>query len=73
MSEKVYQKVRLSGCSSAGIEKAIELAINQAGKNAANTAWFEVVEIRGALADNKVVEWQVTVDIGYKCVDGVRY
>jgi hypothetical protein len=73
MSEKVYQKIRLSGCSSAGIEKAIELAVSHAGKNSANTAWFEVVEIRGALADNKVVEWQVTVDVGYKCVDGVRY
>jgi flavin-binding protein dodecin len=73
MSEKVYQKIRLSGCSSAGIEKAVELAISQAGKTITNAAWFEVVEVRGAVAENKVVEWQVTVDIGYKCVDGVRY
>jgi flavin-binding protein dodecin len=73
MSEKVYQKVRLSGCSSAGVEKAIELAISQAGKSVQNMAWFEVVEIRGAIADNKPVEWQVTLDIGYKCLDSVRF
>ncbi len=73
MSEKVYQKIRLSGCSSAGIEKAIDLAIAQAGKSAKDMAWFEVVEIRGAIADGRPVEWQVTLDVGYKCVDSVRF
>jgi flavin-binding protein dodecin len=73
MSEKVYQKIRLSGCSSAGIEKAIDLAVTQAGKSVQNMAWFEVVEIRGAIADGKTVEWQVTLDVGYKSLDSVRF
>ncbi len=73
MSEKVYQKMRLAGCSSASLEKAIDLAIAQAAKSAQNLAWFEVVEIRGAIADGKIAEWQVTIDVGHKSVDSVRY
>jgi|WetSurMetagenome_2_1015567.scaffolds.fasta_scaffold905241_2 dodecin len=73
MSEKVYQKLRLSGCSSASMEKAIDLAVAQAAKTNQNLAWFEVVEVRGAIADGKIAEWQVTIDVGHKCVDSVRY
>jgi flavin-binding protein dodecin len=73
MSEKVYQKIRLSGCSSAGIEKAIEFAINQASKSVPNMAWFEVVEVRGAITEGKISEWQVTLEVGYKSVDSVRF
>jgi flavin-binding protein dodecin len=31
-----------------------------------NTSWFEVAEMRGAIKDGKVSEFQVTVRIGFK-------
>ncbi len=63
MSDRAYTKVRVVGCSSNSIEEAIELAIAKAG---AEVHWFETVEIRGAVRDDKVNEWQVTVDLGVK-------
>jgi len=29
-------------------------------------AWFEVAELRGAIQDGKVSEWQATVEIAFK-------
>lgn len=63
MSDRAYTKVRVVGCSANSIEEAIELAIAKAG---AEVHWFEVNEIRGAVRDDKVNEWQVTVDLGVK-------
>lgn len=63
MGDKAYTKLRVVGCSAESIDKAIGLAIERAG---ADVAWFEVVEIRGAVNANRVHEWQVTVDLGVK-------
>ena len=30
-----------------------------------NMNWFEVVEVRGPLENNKVGHWQVTVKVGF--------
>ncbi len=63
MGDRAYTKVRVVGCSTESIEKAVELAIGKAG---AEVHWFEAVEIRGAVREDKVSEWQVTVDLGVK-------
>lgn len=65
MAEKVFQKVRLVGCSTESVEKAIEGAVKQAGDHGA-ASWFEAVEIRGAVNEGKVAEWQVTVDVAFR-------
>lgn len=66
MSDKVYKKIRVVGCSKKSFEHAVELAVEKAGKSVHGMAWFEVVEMRGAIADGKVSEWQATLDIALK-------
>ena len=66
MSEKVYKKIRVVGCSDRSVEAAVELAVAKASQSVHGMAWFEVVEQRGALSDGKVVEYQVTVDVAFK-------
>lgn len=65
MSEHVYKKIELTGSSSKGIEAAVENAIDKAGKTVKNMRWFEVIETRGHIEDNKVAHWQVTIKVGF--------
>jgi hypothetical protein len=66
MKERVYKRVRLVGCSSESIERAVALALAKAGETVRGMSWFEVVEIRGAVADGAPAEWQVTIEVGFK-------
>lgn len=66
MGDKVYKRIRLVGCSAQGIEQAVALALAKAHETVEGMAWFEVVEIRGAVAEGAPAEWQVTVEVGFK-------
>jgi dodecin len=66
MSDKVYKKIRVIGCSTESFDKAVTLAITKASESLHGISWFEVVEFRGAVKDGKPLEWQVTVDLGFK-------
>jgi flavin-binding protein dodecin len=66
MSEKAYKKIEVVGCSDSSIEQAVALAIGKAAQSVHGLSWFEVKEVRGAIADGKPTEWQVTLDIGFK-------
>jgi flavin-binding protein dodecin len=63
--EQVYKKMELVGSSKESIEKAIENAIDRASKTIRNMRWFEVVETRGFIEEDKVAYYQVTVKIGF--------
>lgn len=65
MSEHVYKKIELVGSSKISIEDAILNAITQAGTTLENLRWFEVVETRGQIEDNKVAYYQVTLKVGF--------
>jgi len=65
MSEHVYKKLELIGSSKTSIEDAVQNAIERASKTIRNMRWFEVVETRGYLVDNKIDHWQVTVKVGF--------
>lgn len=65
MSEHVYQKIELTGSSSASIQQAIENAVAKASQTIRNMRWFEVVETRGHIDDGKIAHWQVTIKVGY--------
>jgi flavin-binding protein dodecin len=32
--------------------------------------WFEVIETRGHIEDNRVAHWQVTIKVGFTLNDG---
>ena len=44
----------------------IDTAIEEAAKTVHHMDWFEVAEMRGAIKNGKVSEFQVTVRIGFK-------
>lgn len=64
MTDKVYKVLELVGTSQEGIEQAIDNAIGQASQNNEKLGWFEVLETRGFIDDNKTKYYQVHVKIG---------
>ena len=64
MDEHVYKMIEITGSSRNSIEDAIENAITSASKTIQNMRWFEVVETRGYIENNKVAYWQVTIKVG---------
>ena len=65
MGNRVYKKIEITGTSPKSVEEAIEAAVDRASKTVRNMRWFEVVETRGRMEENKVVEYQVTIKIGF--------
>lgn len=61
-----YKKVELVGTSPNSTDEAIQNAITEASKSINHLDWFEVVETRGHIVDNKVAHFQVTLKIGFR-------
>ena len=69
MSENVYKQIELTGVSSTSIEDAVQNAITKASKTIRQMRWFQVIETRGAIDEDKVTQWQVTLKIGFTLED----
>jgi len=65
LSEHTYKIVEIVGSSPTSIEDAINNAVDDAGKSIRNIRWFEVIETRGHVENNKVAHYQVTLKIGF--------
>jgi len=65
MPNHVYKSIELTGSSTTSIEDAIRTAMDRAAKTIRNMRWFEVVQTRGYMEENKIAYWQVTVKIGF--------
>jgi len=61
-----YKLIDVVGTSPDSIAAAVKSAVAEASKTIRNMSWFEVVEQRGAIRDGKVLEFQVTIRIGFK-------
>jgi len=70
MSNPTYKKIEIVGTSSESVEEAIQNAVAQASKSVKNINWFEIPELRGAIADGKVSQYQVTVKMGFRVEEG---
>jgi flavin-binding protein dodecin len=62
----IYKKIQIVGTSPTSFAEATRVAVQEASKTIRNMNWFEVVEQRGAIKDGQVVEFQVTLMIGFK-------
>jgi flavin-binding protein dodecin len=69
MTDHIYKKIELTGSSETSMEDAVKKAIAKASETIRNMRWFEVVETRGYIEDDKVAYWQVTVKIGFTIED----
>ena len=68
MSDHVYKSVEITGSSETGVQEAIDGALAKAGKTLRNIDWFEVVGLRGGVAEGKTY-YQVTLKIGFRLED----
>ena len=61
--------VELVGSSETGLEAAINAAVDKAAKTVRHMRWFQVVETRGHIENNKVAHYQVTLKVGFAVED----
>jgi dodecin len=69
MSDHVYKSVEITGSSPDGVQQAIDRAIAKASETLRQLDWFEVVGVRGALAEGAVAHYQVTLKVGFRLED----
>ncbi len=65
MSNHIYKKIELVGSSPDSIEDAVKNALSKASRSLRNLRWFEVIETRGHIEDEKIGHWQVTIKVGF--------
>jgi flavin-binding protein dodecin len=62
----IYKVTEVVGTSPVSFAEAVRAAVAEAANTIRHMKWFEVVEQRGSIAEDKVQEFQVTVKIGFK-------
>jgi flavin-binding protein dodecin len=65
LSNHVYKTVELVGSSPNGTDEAIRNAIARASTTVRNLRWFQVLETRGHIENEKIAHWQVTIKVGF--------
>jgi flavin-binding protein dodecin len=65
-SNQTYVKTEVVGSSNKSVSDAIESAIATASRSLRNLDWFEVVDVRGSIRENKVANYQVTLKLGLR-------
>ena len=65
MTNHVYKTIELVGSSTVSVEDAVRVAIERAASTVRHIRWFEVVETRGQIEDQKIAHWQVTLKVGF--------
>jgi len=64
---RTYKKVEIIGTSGAGIEAAIQQAIDKAQQSLDKLSWFELQDLRGHIgADGKVDEYQAVIKVAFE-------
>jgi flavin-binding protein dodecin len=69
VSDHTYRLTEIVGTSTNGLQAAIVNGVTRASKTLHNLDWFEVVEIRGQLAEGTVAQYQVTMKVGFRVDD----
>ena len=69
MTDHVYKHLHLTGTSTKSIEDATERAIARASRTVRNMRWFNLVETRGQIEDDRITHWQVTIEVGFTLED----
>ncbi len=62
----VYKITEIVGTSPMSFAEAVKAGVAEAAKTVRHMDWFEVVELRGRIAEGKVEEFQVKLKIGFK-------
>jgi flavin-binding protein dodecin len=66
MPDHVYKSVEITGSSPDDVTDAIRRAIAKASETVRHIDWFEVVSVRGHVADGNIAHFQVTLKVGFR-------
>jgi dodecin len=69
MSDHVYRVTEIVGSSSSSSDDAIRNALDRANQTLRNLEWFEVVGVRGHIANGAIGHFQVTIKVGFRLDD----
>lgn len=61
-----YKLVEIVGTSPRGFAEAVASGVARAAKTLRNCDWFEVRELRGRIARNRVSQYQVKMKVGFR-------
>ena len=66
MTNRTYRVTEIVGTSPDSMEQAIRNGIERASATLRHLDWFEVTQVRGAVADGRVEHFQVGLKIGFR-------
>ena len=66
MSAKTYKLIELVGTSPTGTDDAIRNAVAKASATIKHMDWFQVIETRGHIDNDRVAHYQVTLKVGFR-------
>lgn len=64
--DKTFKVTEVVGVSDESFSQAVRNGVSKAAQTLRNLDWFEVVDERGAIQDGKIVEFQVTMKVGFR-------
>jgi flavin-binding protein dodecin len=66
MANRTYVVNEVVGTSTDDVNSAIRNGIRRAAQTLRHLDWFEVVEVRGAIMNDDVAHYQVTMKVGFR-------
>jgi dodecin len=66
VADHTYVVNEVVGTSPESVNKAIDNGIQRASRTLRNLDWFELVSVRGSIADGQVSHYQVTMKVGFR-------
>jgi hypothetical protein len=70
MEDKTYVITEIVGVSDNSISQAVSNAITRAHQTLKALDWFELKNVRGTISNGKVNQYQVTLDVGFRYLNG---
>ncbi len=69
MTNRTYVVNEIVGTSTESVHDAIRNGVRRASQTLRHLDWFEVVEVRGAIQDGEVGQYQITMKVGFRLED----
>lgn len=66
MNHRTYSLIELVGVSEISYDDAAKRAIERASQSLKGLGWFKVTQLRGLIRDGEMVEYQVTLQVGFR-------
>ena len=69
MTDRTYRVTEIVGTSPESIDAAVRNGLRRAGETLRHLDWFEVIQIRGQLAEGEIAHIQVGMKVGFRLED----